>query len=201
MQLYVFLLFFHDYFPPGSFPIFVFFCIFTPPFSNLEEQPQFVYDENGQITGYTTKIGGADTVFPFSSRTSFARFLATDGYLFNSGEQSGAIAFNSNVLDSSNFGISSDLTVIEVKQDGNYFIDVHITAGSYTTFYTTVNEELKLGDNSYTSGNMVFTTSHHGELTLNKGDKLSVKFRGTAWSGVTSGYHSDSWFSIGKLTN
>ena len=35
--------------------------------SNLEEQPQFVYDENGQITGYTTKIGGADTVFPFKS--------------------------------------------------------------------------------------------------------------------------------------
>jgi len=32
---------------------------------SLEEQPQFVYDENGQITGYTTKIGGADTVFPF----------------------------------------------------------------------------------------------------------------------------------------
>ena len=35
--------------------------------SSLEEQPSFVYDENGQITGYTTKIGGAGTVFPFSS--------------------------------------------------------------------------------------------------------------------------------------
>lgn len=34
---------------------------------SLEEQPQFVYDETGKITGYTTKIGGADTVFPFSS--------------------------------------------------------------------------------------------------------------------------------------
>lgn len=32
---------------------------------SLGEQPSFVYDENGQITGYTTKIGGADTVFPF----------------------------------------------------------------------------------------------------------------------------------------
>ena len=33
---------------------------------SLGEQPSFVYDENGKITGYTTKIGGADTVFPFS---------------------------------------------------------------------------------------------------------------------------------------
>ena len=33
---------------------------------SLEEQPQFVYDEDGKITGYTTKIGGADTVFPFN---------------------------------------------------------------------------------------------------------------------------------------
>ena len=38
------------------------------PNNSLEEQPQFVYDENGQITGYTTKIGGADTVFPFKSK-------------------------------------------------------------------------------------------------------------------------------------
>lgn len=29
--------------------------------------PEFVYDENGKITGYKTSIGGADTVFPFSS--------------------------------------------------------------------------------------------------------------------------------------
>ena len=35
--------------------------------NSLESQPQFVYDEDGKITGYTTKIGGADTVFPFSN--------------------------------------------------------------------------------------------------------------------------------------
>jgi hypothetical protein len=34
---------------------------------SLGEQPTFVYDENGKITGYTTKIGGADSVFPFSA--------------------------------------------------------------------------------------------------------------------------------------
>lgn len=35
--------------------------------SSLESQPDFVYDEAGKITGYKTKIGGADTVFPFSN--------------------------------------------------------------------------------------------------------------------------------------
>lgn len=35
--------------------------------NSLGEQPQFVYDESGKITGYKTKTGGADTVFPFSS--------------------------------------------------------------------------------------------------------------------------------------
>ena len=33
--------------------------------NNLNAQPQFIYDANGQITGYKTKAG-ADTVFPFS---------------------------------------------------------------------------------------------------------------------------------------
>ncbi len=36
---------------------------------SLGEQPTFVYDENGQITGYKTKVG-ADTVFPFSNSVS-----------------------------------------------------------------------------------------------------------------------------------
>ena len=35
--------------------------------------PTFIYDEStGEITGYTTTIGGADSVFPFSS--SFENF-------------------------------------------------------------------------------------------------------------------------------
>lgn len=33
----------------------------------MVDQPTFEYDESGKITGYKTKIGGADTVFPFSS--------------------------------------------------------------------------------------------------------------------------------------
>lgn len=38
--------------------------------SSLESQPDFVYDETGKITGYKTKIGGADTVFPFKNGLS-----------------------------------------------------------------------------------------------------------------------------------
>ena len=36
-------------------------------YSSLTDQPTFEYDESGKITGYKTKIGGADTVFPFNS--------------------------------------------------------------------------------------------------------------------------------------
>ncbi len=39
---------------------------------SIEQQPAFIYDENGQITGYKTKVG-ADTVFPFSSGVSMAK--------------------------------------------------------------------------------------------------------------------------------
>ena len=35
--------------------------------SSLNEQPTFEYDSTGKITGYKTKIGGADTVFPFKN--------------------------------------------------------------------------------------------------------------------------------------
>lgn len=48
---------------------------------SLEEQPQFIYDENGKITGYTTKIGGADSVFPFKSLNTFNeihRWISSD---------------------------------------------------------------------------------------------------------------------------
>ena len=40
-------------------------------YSSLQDQPTFEYDETGKITGYKTKIGGADTVFPFSSDMTF----------------------------------------------------------------------------------------------------------------------------------
>lgn len=33
----------------------------------MTDQPTFEYDESGKITGYKTKIGGADTVFPFKN--------------------------------------------------------------------------------------------------------------------------------------
>ena len=36
-------------------------------YSSLNEQPTFEYDSTGKITGYKTKIGGADTVFPFKN--------------------------------------------------------------------------------------------------------------------------------------
>lgn len=46
---------------------------------SLGEQPTFVYDENGKITGYTTKIGGADSVFPFSDTFTLVNTSFTMG--------------------------------------------------------------------------------------------------------------------------
>lgn len=40
---------------------------FDSVYSSLTDQPTFEYDESGKITGYKTKIGGADTVFPFKN--------------------------------------------------------------------------------------------------------------------------------------
>lgn len=40
--------------------------------------PEWVYDEStGKITGYKTKIGGADTVFPFSSNDGLYMYLGS----------------------------------------------------------------------------------------------------------------------------
>lgn len=48
--------------------------------NSLEEAPQFVIDpDSGQIAGYTTKIGGADTVFPFSGSKEICFFYAYGG--------------------------------------------------------------------------------------------------------------------------
>lgn len=70
----VFLLFFHDSFPPRNFPIFVFFCIFTPPFSNLGDRTEFpdgtIFYPDSQDGKYgfnTDPNRGADTFHPFKS--------------------------------------------------------------------------------------------------------------------------------------
>mgnify|MGYP001083630087 CR=1 FL=1 len=48
--------------------------------SSLTDQPTFEYDESGKITGYKTKIGGADTVFPFKSDNSLALIVRWGSY-------------------------------------------------------------------------------------------------------------------------
>ena len=49
------------------------YIVFDTETTNSLDDPMFfdigwaVIDETGKITGYTTTIGGADTVFPFSN--------------------------------------------------------------------------------------------------------------------------------------
>lgn len=45
---------------------------------SLTEQPTFIYDESGQITGYKTKVG-ADTVFPFKSKLTCVKIASHTG--------------------------------------------------------------------------------------------------------------------------
>lgn len=44
--------------------------------NDLEQQPEWVYDSDGKITGYKTQIGGAGAVFPFSTSKLIATFTA-----------------------------------------------------------------------------------------------------------------------------
>lgn len=46
-------------------------CVLIIPLSNdLAQQPQWIKDSTGKITGYTTQEGGAGSVFPFRQAVS-----------------------------------------------------------------------------------------------------------------------------------
>lgn len=131
-------------------------------------------------------------------KTSFARF-ATTNQVYNENSPSGIIPFNNNNFDETDFTLSPDSTAITVEQSGTYTLDIHINGGNRTTTCLMVNGNIKLGDNSYSSNAGPFTQSYSGILNLNKGDKISIYYRGTSWGGSNQGFVAGSWFSIGKL--
>lgn len=51
--------------------------------NNLAQQPEWIEDSTGKITGYKTSIGGADTVFPFSGNYTvvFRLTLSVHGHM------------------------------------------------------------------------------------------------------------------------
>lgn len=146
-------------------------------------------------------IAGALAVKALNSnlgKTSFARF-ATTNQVYNENSPSGIIPFNNNNFDETDFTLSPDSTAITVEQSGTYTLDIHINGGNRTTTCLMVNGNIKLGDNSYSSNAGPFTQSYSGILNLNKGDKISIYYRGTSWGGSNQGFVAGSWFSIGKL--
>ena len=50
--------------------------LFTELYNDLAQQPEWIKDSTGKITGYRTP-GGADTVFPFSSISEFGTISVT----------------------------------------------------------------------------------------------------------------------------
>lgn len=146
------------------------------------------YDKNSKIATANSNLG----------KTSFARF-ATTNQVYNENSPSGIIPFNNNNFDETDFTLSPDSTAITVEQSGTYTLDIHINGGNRTTTCLMVNGNIKLGDNSYSSNAGPFTQSYSGILNLNKGDKISIYYRGTSWGGSNQGFVAGSWFSIGKL--
>ena len=66
---------------------------FTELYNDLAQQPEFIYDSTGKITGYKSP-GGADTVFPFSSGLTIPSITISGracGYNSTNGTSNGSI--------------------------------------------------------------------------------------------------------------
>ena len=105
---------------------------------SLEEQPQFIYDENGKITGYKTKVG-ADSVFPFSNRLEFRNETNANG--------TSAFAVSNTTLDVTNYSTMEWSKV----------------SGSYTTFRIK-NEDGVIYENTASTGKI--DISQYDEITI-----------------------------------
>lgn len=98
---------------------------------NLGERPQFVCDEiTGEIIGYTTKIGGADTVFPFSSGGSFEEMTINtfvDTHSGKSDKQVGTIDVsdaNEVFINYMNYSLAGNLTIgLRVYSEDNVLLN------------------------------------------------------------------------------
>lgn len=115
--------------------------------SSLTDQPTFEYDESGKITGYKTKIGGADTVFPFSS-------VGLNKYSISG-------TFQPSYLE------ISDITI----SDYDFF---EITTSDYYTIYGNIGQMIArtLAVLIYKNG----TTKAYGSLMLNRDSNNNLWF-------------------------
>lgn len=94
--------------------------------SSLQDQPTFEYDETGKITGYKTKIGGADTVFPFSGGSY--KITATVGFL-------GANPASSGLSGAQLYG-KLTFTINNGKVQGATFVKTtHVNTGGDNMYY------------------------------------------------------------------
>lgn len=105
--------------------------------SSLTDQPTFEYDESGKITGYKTKIGGADTVFPFNNRIKLT-----------------GAKYNIYITSSDN---ARNVTVDVLKDGYVQLCCVPITGGSsliYSDYYACLYVNQVIQENILTDSNM-----------------------------------------------
>ncbi|WP_337539184.1 hypothetical protein [Suilimivivens sp.] len=106
-------------------------------YSSLTDQPTFEYDESGKITGYKTKIGGADTVFPFNNRIKLT-----------------GAKYNIYITSSDN---ARNVTVDVLKDGYVQLCCVPITGGSsliYSDYYACLYVNQVIQENILTDSNM-----------------------------------------------
>ena len=151
--------------------------------ASLENQPEFVYDENGQITGYKTKIGGADSVFPFSrgnfpciiigTHSKGAIAIQVIGYFDEEGNLSGCDVYvnrdKSYTIDLFNANIlklvrpANGATTVTALQDLYHVSAKCITPGALGTVgektKMSKGESMRISDPTYQNSIHLFTLS------------------------------------------
>lgn len=127
-----------------------------------------VIDETGKITGYTTSVGGADTVFPFSEGGKEKLY---------------------NALRYSNFGLTEDMTFDEMCDvlARLYPAELNLLTSDYFTAdsFITIGEDYVQFTNN---GGTAVTTTKYSNFIRNKFNTLTVAGRWgiTTDSSVTS---------------
>ena len=135
----------------------------------------------GEMTGYKTTIGGADTVFPFNSGVKTGAYIYTTDDDMN-GTVSNAVEYENNLY------VSQNSSAIPLTPNSN--ITPEITVISRTLGDYNANRELTLKFNKtgtyYIKFNSFQGTSYNGEQTINA--NTNIQFKGWYDSHLTISY-------------
>ena len=146
----------------------------------------FVFNEDGSIQGYTTSIGGADTVFPFKSGMNGLKLVALSNNFQTSGGATIKV-YDDDFVEATNSG---SVVTVTIKKDSTYRL---VFFGFVRGSSNQANAYLKINDVAYSSGISSASTNYDEEHTLSAGDVITVSTNTTT---STSGGVSCATFAI-----